>query len=79
MKKILWFAQGNGYDLIYLTVFPKQEVLISLLETFGFTTTRVQANGEMVMERPMLCAFDCELGAGEAALPFDLRVYPRFL
>jgi ribosomal protein S18 acetylase RimI-like enzyme len=78
LKKVLWFAQGNAYDLIYLTVFPKQEVLISLLATFGFEVTATQSNGELVMERPMLSGEFAQLPEGNDPLAFDLRAYPRF-
>jgi ribosomal protein S18 acetylase RimI-like enzyme len=78
LKKVLWFAQGNHYDLIYLTVFPKHEILIKLLGTFGFEITRKQPNGEFVMERPMLAAEPVSLAEGERALAFDFRGYPRF-
>jgi ribosomal protein S18 acetylase RimI-like enzyme len=30
LKTILWYAQGNGYDVVYLTAFPTQAFLISL-------------------------------------------------
>jgi ribosomal protein S18 acetylase RimI-like enzyme len=79
LKKILWFAQGNRYDLIYLTVFPKHGVLITLLQTFGFEITDKRPNGELVMERPMLADASAAIAAaGECALALDLRVYPRF-
>lgn len=77
-KKILWFAQGNNYDLVYLTVFPKQEILITLLETFGFRVTRQQSNGELVMERPMLKGDLPLLSDRDNVLAFDLNSYPRF-
>jgi hypothetical protein len=31
LKKILWFAQSNRYDVVYLTVYPKHCFLIRLL------------------------------------------------
>jgi len=78
LKKILWFAQGNSYDLVYLTVFPRHEILISLLRTFGFEVTQERSNGELVMERPMLIGVVPTLCCEEQALAFDLRSYPRF-
>jgi hypothetical protein len=78
LKKILWFAQGNSYDLIYLTVFPKHEILIALLRTFGFEVTQERSNGELVMERPLFVGELAALPAREQALAFDLRAYPRF-
>jgi ribosomal protein S18 acetylase RimI-like enzyme len=78
LKKILWFAQGNLYDLIYLTVFPRQELLISLLSRFGFQVTKKQPNGELVMERPMLTGALPSVADRESALVLDFRAYPRF-
>jgi hypothetical protein len=31
LKQVLWFAQSNFYDLVYLTAFPQQAFLIDLL------------------------------------------------
>jgi ribosomal protein S18 acetylase RimI-like enzyme len=78
LKKILWFAQGNNYDLIYLTVFPKQDILILLLKTFGFHVTREQSNGELLMERPMLKGEPPFRLDRDSVLEFDFSAYPRF-
>jgi len=78
LKKIFWFAQGNAYDLIYVTVFPKHELLITLLRTFGFETTQVRSNGELVMERPLHLAESVALAEGDSHLKFALRRYPRY-
>jgi ribosomal protein S18 acetylase RimI-like enzyme len=32
LKQVLWFAQSNRYDVVYLTTFPQQGTLIYLLE-----------------------------------------------
>ena len=50
LKQIFWFAQSNGYDLIYLTAFPKQRFLIDLLKYYGFEETQ-ERNGELVLEK----------------------------
>ena len=78
LKKILWYAQGNSFDLVYVTVFPKHELLITLLETFGFQTTLRRDNGELVMERIMLSG-DPPALSDEAALSFDRQWYPAFV
>ena len=31
LKQVLWFAQSNRYDVVYLTTFPEQNTLIDLL------------------------------------------------
>ena len=35
LKKILWFAQQNEYDLTYFTTYSEQTSLIALLECYG--------------------------------------------
>ena len=39
LKQVLWFAQSNRYDVVYLTTFSQQTTLIDLLEYYGFTST----------------------------------------
>ena len=78
LKKILWYAQGNRFDLVYLSVFPRHELLIALLQTFGFQTTLQRDNGELVMERVMLSDEPPPL-AEDAALCFDKHWYPAFV
>jgi GNAT superfamily N-acetyltransferase len=76
LKQVLWFAQRNSYDLIYLTAFPKHAFLIDLLKYYGFSETLKLPDGEIMLEKPIV----------NGALPlitgnvFDLdRVhYPRF-
>jgi ribosomal protein S18 acetylase RimI-like enzyme len=77
LKTILWYAQGNGYDLVYLTAHPDQEFLITLLETFGFEATQTQPNGELVIEKAMV-PNEHPVLLGLSAIQTDMRVYPRF-
>lgn len=51
LKKVFWFAQTNDYDLVYLTTYPDQLVLIDLLEYYGFQKTDVSENGEFTYEK----------------------------
>jgi hypothetical protein len=78
LKKILWYAQGNGFDLVYVTVFPRHELLIALLQTFGFRITQERDKGELVMERIMFSGETPSL-AEAAALCFDKHSYPAFV
>ncbi len=39
LKQILWFAQMNAFDLVYLTTFEDQDVLIQVLRYYGFAIT----------------------------------------
>jgi ribosomal protein S18 acetylase RimI-like enzyme len=40
LKQVLWYAQHNKYDLVYLTAFPKHAFLIGLLNYYGFEATK---------------------------------------
>lgn len=51
LKQVLWFAQANHYDLVYLTTFSDQDVLIDLLEYYGFQKTGKKNNGEFIYEK----------------------------
>lgn len=76
LKQVLWFSQRNGYDLVYLTVFPKHDFLIDLLRHYGFTTTKKRGSGEQVLEKIMLKG---PLPAPQAPIfEEDCRYYPRF-
>lgn len=77
LKKVLWFAQANRYDVVYVTAFPKHDFLIELLQTFGFEVTRTQANGELMLERPMHHEPVIALPPTTDPLEHDLRIYPR--
>ena len=76
LKQILWHAQHNKYDLVYLTAFPKQAFLIGLLKYYGFGETMTLPNGEVVLEKPLLRG---QLPAlSDAVIEFDKKNYPRF-
>ena len=47
LKQVFWFAQTNGFDLVYLTTFPNQQALIDLLEYYGFQRTSEDKKGEL--------------------------------
>jgi ribosomal protein S18 acetylase RimI-like enzyme len=76
LKQALWHAQHNGYDLAYITAFPKHAFLIDLLKYFGFQETRTLANGELVLEKAMLKGTLPLLS--QSAFDFDRLNYPRF-
>lgn len=78
LKKILWYAQGNSFDCVYLTAFPKQEFLLSLLKAFGFEATRTEPNGELFVEKELLSPnVEVEL-LGREPLESSMHFYPRF-
>ena len=76
LKQILWFAQRNGYDLVYLTAYPDQEFLIDLLTRYGFRLTKAQENGEVVLEKEIFK----EAFQEPVSDPLELcqERYPRF-
>ena len=76
LKQILWHAQHNKYDLVYLTAFPKQAFLIGLLKYYGFEETMALPNGEVVLEKPLLRGPLPALSA--AVIELDKKNYPRF-
>ncbi|AYO81763.1 GNAT family N-acetyltransferase [Methylobacterium brachiatum] len=53
LKQVLWYAQSNCHDVVYLTVYSKQKTLISLLDYYGFIHTHDNSGGEMVFEKPL--------------------------
>ena len=53
LKQILWFAQLNAFDLVYLTTFSSQAVLIEILSYYGFSMTGINKLGEQVYEKPL--------------------------
>jgi ribosomal protein S18 acetylase RimI-like enzyme len=78
LKQCLWHAQKNGFDVVYLTAYPKQEALIFLLHQFGFEDTGTQENDEHIFEKTMeQRRLDNSANAGP--LEFHRKFYPRFL
>ncbi|WP_103764547.1 GNAT family N-acetyltransferase [Roseovarius confluentis] len=78
LKKILWHAQRNQYDLTYITAYAEQAALIALLEYFGFQKTATKADGELIFER-VLSTKKLERVEGESAFDTDRRNYPRVI
>jgi GNAT superfamily N-acetyltransferase len=77
LKQILWFAQMNAFDLVYLTTFEDQAVLIQVLRYYGFTMTGKNKGGEQVYEKELRRDL---LIAGDDDDLFELARlnYPRF-
>ena len=70
-------AQGNRYDVLYVTVLPSKDDLIHLLGAYGFTVTGRQDNGELVMEKALKKGPLPVHGATDI-LALDRASYPRF-
>lgn len=77
LKQVLWFAQSNRHDVVYLTVYASQTTLISLLEYYGFVQTYKNAGGELVLEKALprdrLCPYP-----GTSLYDLARTNYPRF-
>jgi hypothetical protein len=78
LKQVLWFAQINQFDLVYLTTFSEQTALIAVLLYYGFEKTGTNSLGEEIYEKPL---YRDRLCAGSHEILFDLaRInYPRFV
>ena len=77
LKQVLWHAQRNGYDTVYVTAFPKQKELIRLLEEYGFFGSSVAANGERLFEKAIIHGAPT-LFPGEEVLVGAHRIYPCY-
>jgi GNAT superfamily N-acetyltransferase len=76
LKQVLWFAQRNGYDLIYVTAYPKHAFLIDLLAYYGFQETMKLPNGEIKVEK--VIAKSTLPPVDGDVFDFDRSHYPRF-
>jgi hypothetical protein len=76
LKQVLWYAQHNKYDLVYVTAFPRHAFLVALLKDYGFAETKKLGNGELMLEKPILKGALRPLSGD--ALEFDRLHYPRF-
>jgi L-amino acid N-acyltransferase YncA len=77
LKQCLWFAQANGYDVVYVTAFADKDDLRLLLEAYGFQATGRQDNGELVLEKVMRKG-PLDVDGQTEILAFDRASYPRF-
>lgn len=78
LKKVLWFAQDNGYDVVYLTTFPTQHSLINLIEYYGFKHTQTTSDGELVYEKSFSRDALLYPADGDVFRTVQLN-YPRFV
>jgi L-amino acid N-acyltransferase YncA len=51
LKTLFDHCRANAYELIYLTVFPRHEELIALLEVFGFEQRGALPDGQLVVAK----------------------------
>ncbi len=77
LKQALWFAQKNGHDLVYVTTYPDQTVLIGLMEYYGFRKTVEKEDGELIYEKPLSRTV---LASDNTSIFDQARLnYPRFV
>ena len=77
LKQCLWFAQSNGYDVVYLTAYADKDDLLHLLQAYGFRITTRQDNGELIVEKVMRKG-PLPVDAQTDILDLDRASYPRF-
>jgi ribosomal protein S18 acetylase RimI-like enzyme len=77
LKQCLWFAQSNGYDVVYLTAYADKDDLLHLLQSYGFKITSRQENGELIVEKVMRKG-PLPVNAQTDILDLDRISYPRF-
>jgi hypothetical protein len=66
LKNIFNYAMENSFDWIFVEVFPKHELLIVLLETFGFEDLKChKSNGERIFAKPIM-ATDSSISTKDA-------------
>lgn len=77
LKQCLWFAQSNGYDVVYLTAYADKDDLLHLLQAYGFKITSRQDNGELIVEK-VIRKGPLPIDAQTDILELDRSSYPRF-
>jgi ribosomal protein S18 acetylase RimI-like enzyme len=77
LKQCLWYAQLNGYELVYVTAYADKEDLIHLLTNYGFSITGRNFKGEIVLEKSLY--YDEIFASADANfIDLDRKFYPRF-
>jgi hypothetical protein len=77
LKQILWFAQKNAFDMVYLTTFESQAVLIEVLQYYGFEMTGTNGLGEQIYEKALSRNLLVS-GANDDLFDLARKNYPRF-
>jgi ribosomal protein S18 acetylase RimI-like enzyme len=77
LKQVLWFAQVNRFDVVYLTTFPDQSTLIALVQYYGFVETGADLKGELMFEKT-LSREPLPADLGNDLFALACQHYPRF-
>lgn len=60
LKTVFEYAFGNGFQSVFVEIFPEHGELIDLLETFGFDDTGQQSDkGELVVAKALVPSDEC--------------------
>ena len=78
LKQVLWWSRSNDIEVIYLTAFEKQQVLIELLETYGFRKTRTLNDGQQVLEKELKKDVLSDTSYQQNPVSFNRQSYPAY-
>ena len=78
LKQILWWSKSNNVGVVYLTAFSKQDILINLLETYGFRKTKTRNDGELVLEKEMIADPSSDTDYQQNPVLYNRERYPRY-
>ena len=78
LKQVLWWSRSNDIEVVYLTAFEKQQVLIGLLETYGFHKTRTLDDGQWVLEKELKKNVLSDTSYQQDPVSFNRRIYPAY-
>ena len=77
IKQVLWWANKNNYELVYLTVYPKQKTLVDMLLQYGFEMI-ARKNGELYLAK-VFSEGVFKTPPASNALSYHRQYYPAFL
>ena len=78
LKQILWWSRSNDIEVVYLTAFDKQKVLIGLLEMYGFLKTRTLDDGQWVLEKVLKNDILSDTLYQQDPVSFNRKIYPAY-
>ena len=78
LKQVLWWARSNDIEVVYLTAYEKQQVLIDLLETYGFHKTRTLDDNQWVLEKVLKKDVESDTSYQKDPVTFNRQVYPAY-
>lgn len=78
LKQVLWWSRSNDIEVVYLTTFEKQQVLIGLLETYGFQKTRMLDDGQWILEKELKQDVLSDTSYQQDPVSFNRQIYPAY-